>query len=698
MRSAAETHHVEGSPTLASASFGIGMDQAHIMMILRDTLYTRKALAVLREYASNARDEHCQCGKGEVPIKVTLPTFMKPVLKVQDFGRGLSENDVLNVYTQYGDSTKRDTNVAVGMLGIGCKAGFCYTDSFTVTSCFEGTKSVYMAVMDPSGKGRMDLIHTDACGEDTGIEISLAIRPQDVQEFRREAEDLFRYFQPQPEINMELEEVKLDFPEGTIHHGGWHGEWVALMGCIPYKMDTLQLKDRLEEEGLWDTLRRVHGIVSLPIGSVQFSASREELQYTEKTVNTMVARLGDLLKVYTDNALAAMSKPDVSGWDRRVKALFFKEVLGLPLPDSHKKWGSDLVTLFTQKDPPKTFTLHISPKSNPSTQVAITTNSYIVIYDQPEKGLKKWSLNNSRDTLIVPKEGVAMADVEAELQTLLKKAGLDGMPVGKLSEKGYFDTTSSARKKNLPAPNAKHRARTFTLEDPFYDSVPRSGQWTLAEPPTEDHIFVIISGFVPKGSSLAQMKRDRVFLREWGVSWPIIYGYKSTDTKPVKASDIEKGKPYEEWLQEQYQKILTPEACKEIQMLFWSELHSKRDWRHSSDGAKTSMVLVTDLSNALGRDHQVVDFFARILSANASTKKWSSSKRDKMTKLARRTGQKKDHREALDAIWKAYPMLSLAASNVFDLIHVCSSRSPEIMSYIKMVDLATQGSKDNPEA
>ena len=48
-----------------SAEFGISKgDEAHLMQILRDTLYSDKVLAVLREYSSNAWDAHAASAFG----------------------------------------------------------------------------------------------------------------------------------------------------------------------------------------------------------------------------------------------------------------------------------------------------------------------------------------------------------------------------------------------------------------------------------------------------------------------------------------------------------------------------------------------------------------------------------------------------------------------------------------------------------
>ena len=160
----------------ASAPFGISTaDTAHIMSILRD-MYSDRVLAVLREYSANAWDAHNEFGKPEVPILVPLPMDDDPNLRIRDYGPGLSVDGVLTVYNQYGLSSKRGTNLAVGQLGIGSKSAFCYSDSFTITSWYPetydddfmgprcGYKRIFIAVIDQSNLGKIDLVHEEEIG------------------------------------------------------------------------------------------------------------------------------------------------------------------------------------------------------------------------------------------------------------------------------------------------------------------------------------------------------------------------------------------------------------------------------------------------------------------------------------------------------------------------------------------------------
>jgi len=112
------------SPTInrvgsfTESKFGIASseDLVYIFDILRNKLYSDKALAVVREYSTNAADANVENGVGSTPIIITVPNPMSPQFKVRDFGKGLSEDEVRNVYCMYGRSTKRDSNSFTGQI------------------------------------------------------------------------------------------------------------------------------------------------------------------------------------------------------------------------------------------------------------------------------------------------------------------------------------------------------------------------------------------------------------------------------------------------------------------------------------------------------------------------------------------------------------------------------------------------------
>ena len=184
-------------------SFQFGIKESglsHIFNVLRNQLYSDKVLAVIREYSCNAVDAHVEVGKAEVPIKVTLPTQMTPEFKVRDFGRGLTETEIAEIYAMYGESTKRGSNEQIGQLGLGCKSAFAYGDNFIINSFMDGTKTTYNAFIDPSDIGQISIMGREKTNEKSGVEIVIPVKSDDFQEFYDKAVTLFKHFKVVPDV------------------------------------------------------------------------------------------------------------------------------------------------------------------------------------------------------------------------------------------------------------------------------------------------------------------------------------------------------------------------------------------------------------------------------------------------------------------------------------------------------------------
>lgn len=249
---------------------------AHIMNLLTD-LYSDRQMAVIREYASNALDSHIEAGNPD-PIEVTLPTSFNPNLIITDRGVGLTVDDMRDIYSMYGRSTKRDTNDAVGMLGLGCKSGLTYALSFTVTAVKNGVRTVAVVTKDSDGVGIIKILDTMATDEPNGVTVSIPVDSYDISSFRYKADQLFKFWKPgtvlvngeEPEFNevaLWLDEDVLILPE--------HGQSHIVMGNVPYPFR--------HELGAFP-----HSIVAwVPIGSVDFAPSREALMDTNLTKATI---------------------------------------------------------------------------------------------------------------------------------------------------------------------------------------------------------------------------------------------------------------------------------------------------------------------------------------------------------------------------------------------------------------------------
>lgn len=277
---------------------------SHILGILRDQLYTDKVGAVCREYMCNAYDSHVSHGNVTTPIEVVLPTPFNPNFRVRDHGTGMDEQTVMELFTSYGESTKRDSNDFTGMLGIGSKSGFCISDSFSVSSWFGGEKKVYNCYIDESLCGRIALMHSEACGAgETGIEISVPVKAQLVNQFAAKVSEFGRWFKTAPLVNGK----PLVQPNIVAVKESEHCVWVksgmtgvtALMGNIgyPVRIDLLNLGAQTD---LASFAAVQPLILKFNIGDLDIAASREGLQYTAKTIRVLI----DKLKITLQDAVS----------------------------------------------------------------------------------------------------------------------------------------------------------------------------------------------------------------------------------------------------------------------------------------------------------------------------------------------------------------------------------------------------------
>ena len=119
--------------------------------ILSSNLYANKIKAVIRELSCNALDSHVAAGRVGTPFDVHLPSNMEPYFSVQDYGLGLTHDQIMSIYTTYFESNKTGTNDLIGGLGLGSKSPFSYASSFDVTSTHDGVARSYAMFINEVG-------------------------------------------------------------------------------------------------------------------------------------------------------------------------------------------------------------------------------------------------------------------------------------------------------------------------------------------------------------------------------------------------------------------------------------------------------------------------------------------------------------------------------------------------------------------
>lgn len=286
-----------------AVSFGIKQEGlAHIFNVLRNQLYSDKILAVLREYSCNAVDAHVEAGHNR-PIHVTLPSRLQLELKIRDYGLGLSDKDIQEIYAFYGESTKRKSNSLIGQLGLGSKSAFAYGDNFVINSFHDGVKTTYNAYIDASQIGQIAKLASVATTEENGVEIVIPVKPSDCENFVETAKRLFRFFKVRPmisgvaEFQYEAETVSYSGDDWRIvqikRYGGNHS--FAIMGNIAYSLNASALKLDSDNNDDDATVERLLGHcclhIDFNIGDLDIAASREGLQYTDRTIANIKSRV-----------------------------------------------------------------------------------------------------------------------------------------------------------------------------------------------------------------------------------------------------------------------------------------------------------------------------------------------------------------------------------------------------------------------
>jgi hypothetical protein len=281
------------------------VDTAHFARVFRDGLYTDKMLAFIREYSSNAVDAHVEAGIPDRPIKVTWPTIWDPTFRVRDYGRGLSLEQIRDVFTVLGVSTKREDNSQIGAYGFGCKAGHAYSDTFGIVSHHGGKRYECLSVIDESNVGQI-LIMDVSDSDETGLEVSVPIKNEDLKRFFNTYSQFYQYWDVQPESNLEL--PKAEFMVRWDHGGFLNGKAetvTVVVGGIAYRYG--------QDKGHSHVGRPA--VVFLPIGSVTFPASREEIEKTpqnKKVIEAALNRLNEAANEWATQELNAVP----AGWAR----------------------------------------------------------------------------------------------------------------------------------------------------------------------------------------------------------------------------------------------------------------------------------------------------------------------------------------------------------------------------------------------
>lgn len=246
---------------------------------LTSRLYSDPIRSIVRELASNALDA-CPTR----PMDITIPTALRPAFIVRDYGPGLSPEAMVEVFTRFGASTKRADNTQIGGFGLGAKSPFAIVNSYNITSHHEGTKSTYIASIESDGMPSLHLISATPTNE-TGLEISVPASSSQHSTWFAALSQL-RFFEPRPNISepMEWPSILHEDPDFLVVAGR---DPQVLVGPVAYPLD------------IYKVTCRFPFALRMPIGSIEVTASREEIVYSPSTIATLQSLVSKAEAAYT---------------------------------------------------------------------------------------------------------------------------------------------------------------------------------------------------------------------------------------------------------------------------------------------------------------------------------------------------------------------------------------------------------------
>jgi hypothetical protein len=303
---------------------------AHILDRLTD-LYPKPLMSSIRELISNALDATViMPADQQQAIEITRPSPFSLIFAVEDFGIGMSLEDVRNIYSLYGASTKRENFEQVGAFGLGAKAPLAYCSEFTGITTQNGITTEFTVTKNQKGNF-VNILSTVETNRPSGTKIIMPIRESDVHEANNTIDTFSKYAFASP-VNININKDGTQ-ETAVVNSGNWlHFEdivindvpeivvsaWIPLDGkdikdFCNFIVGKSKLVDRYnlisilsgwgykmpDQRDYWRSSNNSEIIFELRPGLVDFSSSRDEVvknARSEELTTRVFAQLNEKLE------------------------------------------------------------------------------------------------------------------------------------------------------------------------------------------------------------------------------------------------------------------------------------------------------------------------------------------------------------------------------------------------------------------
>lgn len=296
---------------------------ATAIRVMNDSLYQDKPGSIVRELSCNAVDAHVMAGCPEKPFVLHLPSELEPYLSIRDFGIGLDDAGVREVFCGYFNSTKRNSNAVIGAFGLGSKTPFSYTDQFTITATKDGTKRIYSAFTNEDGIPAVAILHEEETDEGNGVEVMVpVVDSADFETFKRAVAQQLRFFAVKPRITNgtvvfeTISTIKIADGVELFNGEGRKAVWIV-QGGVGYPANAETIKQGLSRDSaeFMDFLSGMGAVLTFPIGKIETTASREGVSYSKLTLANIEEHLTAVRSVVGGNMLREVEAMTTE-WER----------------------------------------------------------------------------------------------------------------------------------------------------------------------------------------------------------------------------------------------------------------------------------------------------------------------------------------------------------------------------------------------
>lgn len=290
-----EANIQQDGQTQESIGMSLDLDSAQVLMqMLSKNLYSDDVGSTIRECASNALDSHRRAGTDK-PIVVSL----KPTkdgsyeFSVEDFGIGLDADDVKNIISKYGKSTKRDSATELGMMGLGFKAPLAYSSSFYFTCRKNGMERKYM-MYEGEDVNTIDLLYETSTDQPNGVKVIVPVKYGDRYSFQTKIKEQLAYFES---VYFDVDGIDNNF--SITRHEFFQFSELASNGYMHLCLDNVYYPLDFNKLG-------INGI-SLPI-ALRFNLTdgifptpnRESIRYTKEAKEVILKRLAQAANYFIE--------------------------------------------------------------------------------------------------------------------------------------------------------------------------------------------------------------------------------------------------------------------------------------------------------------------------------------------------------------------------------------------------------------